>query len=1266
MRIAAKEIARWAESLDARASLPRLVRRLALSCGTITQIAFPAGESIGLPEWDGEILSTDGDPWVPKGRSCWEVSCEVRPSRKAERDYVKRTENTPWEVRREATLAVVTARRWGKGKRVWEKAKNELAEWWAVRAYDADDLELWLESNTAIGLDFAEELGLLGEGVESIGRYWHTWACQSDPPIHMEPFFADREAAKDRLLVGLRQRIGGSAPLPFAIRADSVEEATAFVCAALSDAPDLADAALVVTAETGWRFVEKHPDLKIAVATRPEIAARPATGAPVVVVVPVAAGDPAAGFGGEGARGFDLRLERPGIYAFRDALIESGIEKSDAQRLALATGRSWTVLRRRRAANPAIRSPHWLTLPESDALSTLCLLGAWSGASAADHQAVEHITGCTYEVAERKLRVLAQVDDPPVLQIGKVWHAKSPLELLDLYAGRLTSGELDRFFETVEALLVQPDPQLELPPHKRWMAQVYGKARAESGLLLQSVCDTLVKLAVRGPEYPSLATLSIDARVASLVRRLLNGADDTRWLSLASHLRPLAEAAPETFLKAVESSLISPGAPVTRLFSDSVASGESGHCWWYADLLWALGILAWSPRWVVRVVPILGQLAQIVLPENWGNSPINSLLDIFRSWKPNTRASVAQRVVALDRLIREQPDVAFRLVKRLADTRFDIANSQPGPTWRDDDAGVDDRAPQAEYEEMLEAAGDRLVSMAQSRADRLVEAVEILDELSPDQVERLLSHIAAFVGDGSDDEDKEHLRDALRERIWWHLNFGDRDSSVLAERIGPWQALYDRLSPADPVIRDRWLFNNDWVNLPIDSRDDYELERGLREQWQQTALDEIYRTLGMAGVVRLATRCGAPFLVGRCLIPTVAQPAELVGWIASEGGDFAIGSPLTSLIGGIVRFLEKESSSEIIRTVSALGLDEGWPAERIAAFLRLALDGQATWDIVSDCGVAVENAYWKTVTPNLIPLGHDERDYCLRKLLAADRPRTALAICRWDYTKTDPGLLADALDTMLEGVESDAPLPVSHSLIKLFERLESWEGMDRNRLIRMQFHLIPALQFDARPHLKALHQAIASSPEIFAELISLAYWPDHGEHLRDTLTEAEDAAAECARIALDNCRRQPGTAPDGSIDADAGLRFVEEVRKLCRKQDRSAICDWALGQIFAHTSAGDDGIWPGQPARDILNGPEMDQMRDGFAIGAYNKRGMTVRAPDAGGDQERTLAQQYRRNATALESTHPYLAEILEARARSYEADGRRHDDAAGLQREHY
>ena len=77
------------------------------------------------------------------------------------------------------------------------------------------------------------------------------------------------------------------------------------------------------------------------------------------------------------------------------------------------------------------------------------------------------------------------------------------------------------------------------------------------------------------------------------------------------------------------------------------------------------------------------------------------------------------------------------------------------------------------------------------------------------------------------------------------------------------------------------------------------------------------------------------------------------------------------------------------------------------------------------------------------------------------------------------------------------------------------------------------------------------------------------------------------------------------------------------------------------------------PAQDILDRPDMTEMRAGFDTGTFNKRGMTACAMDEGGKQERELSAQFRRHASGLETTHPYLAESLERIVRRYELDGK-------------
>ena len=524
---------------------------------------------------------------------------------------------------------------------------------------------------------------------KDIERWAETREAQAELPRLIRRMAVDRQDAKDRVLTDLRKRKTGGPNGAYAIRADSAAEAAALVCAALLEAEELSDLAVVVTGEDGWRFVERNPRLRVVVAARPEIAQRPAEN--VLTIVPVAAGDLASGYGGRDGEGFRL-------------------------------------------------------------------------------------------------------------------------ELLDLFADRITAAELDRFFGIVEALLVEPDPILELEADKRWMAQVSCKVRGESGLLIRSVFDALVKLAVRGRDYEGLATLNVDLRVERLVDRLLRNADVTRWLSLASHRSPLAEAAPGAFVSAIEVSLGRSDTPVLTLFSESVSADTplGGGAWYYADLLWALESLAWSPRWMPRVATLLARMSRVQLPNNWSNRPLNSLLGIFRSWMPQTAATLDQRIAVLDKLISSEPDIAFQLMDRLLHHGHDIASPASKPDWRDDDAGVVGRPSGAEVHGILVAAADRMIGMATGNAHRVVRLIDKLTLLDAARADQVMDMAAAFTGQDAGDFDRELIRNELCEKLHWHLSYGKNhpQTSLRPVEIARWRELYQALAPLDSVIRHRWLFEN--------------------------------------------------------------------------------------------------------------------------------------------------------------------------------------------------------------------------------------------------------------------------------------------------------------------------------------------------------------------------------------------------------------------------------------------------------------------------
>lgn len=1261
MYITATRIAQWAKTKKAQISLPRLIRRLLYTAGTPTHVDFPAGDSTGLPGWDGELVSEQGSPWVPKGKSFWEFSCEAAVTSKANKDYEKRTKKTPRKIRSKATLVVLSARKWSQ-KKAWLKRKREAKKWADVRAYDADDLEQWLEQTSPVALEFAEELGLTGQGVESGVKHWQGWSQQSDPSISAEAFFIDRQNVRERFVAELRRRFQAGQPELYAVRADSVDEAAAFVCASIIAHPDLMAHSVVVTSAEGWRFVETNQSIKIAIAARPEIAERPTSRNGLVVVIPYATGDMAGHYRGAAARDQDITIERPRIHEFETAVVSLGLDEADAKRLAGITGRSWSVFRRHHGINPAIRRPIWLDTPQARSLSTLCLLGGWSADKAGDREVVSRLSGRPYEEVERDLRYLSQLDDAPVLLIGGVWKAKSPLELLHLFGDRITSDELDRFFELARQILLAPDPVLELPEKDRFAAEVYDKVRPQSGLLIEALCDTLIKLAVRGPQVPALSAANIQGRITALVRELLDDADATRWLSLSSLLPSLAEAAPESFLRAIELSLAKRDSPVTRLIAETSGSGLMGRCW-HAGLLWALEILAWAPERLSRVTLILARLTHVEIKGNWGNTPKASLLNVFRSWLPQTAADIDQRIAMLDTLITNEPDVAFDLLDNLVHLGSDVAHPSARPSWRDDDVGAGHSVTVAEHHRMLAAAADRLIACSAGQPQRIARLIQKISIFDAQRVKATLELADQFTQSSVADEDKDVIRTALRKKIYWHRNYADRRGEVFRYNLQDLEKPYQKLLAKDLVIRHRWLFAESWPELPTGRERDYNKRQAVIERLRVDALQEIHADLGMEGVERLAAACVNQPSVGITLAKLKLGTTQLAEWIIGKGGDFTSRQSLTMTIRSLLRASESRRAIELIDAVLEGGNKKGWDVEQTARFLALAPEQRATWDIVTSCGPEVEKAYWSITNPGLWVRDEADFEYALRRLVEAGRPRTALQVCHLDMKKVEPNLLAEMLERMLKGEEFEGPLSESWYVGEALEYIEASGAIDTGRLIRLEFGLIPALGYEGEQKANLLYEAIMSDPKLFCELLCILYKPASGER-DEPPTEAKKAAAEIAWRILHDCRRQPGTQPNGTIDRGAFIRFIDGARELSRQVDRLAACDSTLGQILAHAPTDSNGVWPFEPARHVLDRPELEVMRRGFQTGAFNRRGTTRRAYDEGGGQERTLADTYRDHARALRNSHPNVAAALEELARWYESDSLREDLRAELRRE--
>ena len=411
LTIKAKQIENWADRIDARTHLPVLLRKLVHSTGRdLHQVDFPGYDNAQHHGPDGVVKSGVSNPWIPKGTSYWEFGTNQNPRGKAKIDYSARLESVDSAERANSTFVFVTPRNWP-GKTEWENQKNETGDWKEVRAFDASDLEQWLEQAVPVQIWLAEQLNQSTSGYETLERVWHRWANASEPHITPEIFASSVAAYRDEF----KRWLGKPSKKPFVVAADSRDEALAFL-ACLFDNEDL----------------RQYKD-RAAVFTSPEPLKKLVASS--VSFIPIVHSSDTERELGDAHRRLhciafrtrnavdtkaDITLDLLSHDAFEKALTVLGLEREKIERLARESGRSPTVLRRRLSENDAIRTPEWACDDKTAKdLVPMTLIGTWHAESEADREIVSYVADRKYEEIEDGVARLLGFDDSPVWSAGR-------------------------------------------------------------------------------------------------------------------------------------------------------------------------------------------------------------------------------------------------------------------------------------------------------------------------------------------------------------------------------------------------------------------------------------------------------------------------------------------------------------------------------------------------------------------------------------------------------------------------------------------------------------------------------------------------------------------------------------------------------------------------------------------------------------------------------------------------------------------------------
>lgn len=1250
LKITSTDITSWAATIAARTVLPVLVRRLVHAdtdaSATVDFPGYDAGERHG---WDGITDAEAAGHWVPEGRSGWELSVSADLPSKPNRDFQARSKLTKAE-REKTSFVFVTAQSWP-GKEDWGAKQRALGQWRDVRAYDAVDLEQWLERSATTQLWFAAELGRDTSGVVPIGECWRRWSQSTMPALSPLLF---EEALKERRQ-SLVNWIEGDNEHPFVVVADSADEALAFLARALLE-PDgtqgsLFDRAVLATnPDALTRLAAASRDAILIVADREtEVAAASLTRRNRVIVVRP---------GTSVENDADISLQTPSSECFGRALEDMGVEEHRRDQLKDESGLSPTILRRRLAVTPELQLPRWARDKALlRKLTPMLLGGAWNRTVEADRMLIAELAGRPFDAVEADLTDLLALPESPVWAIGNYRGLVSRKDALFTAGAALTQEDINRFFEVAEFILSEDDPALDLPPEERWSANIYGKKRDISGSMRAAVGEFLVLLSVYGDRTIGPHVTPVAVRVDALVAKLLRAVETRRWLSQQSDLPLLAEASPRAFLEAIELDLRSDDPQILAMLRPVTAGGFDSPD--RTGLLWALETIGWDEANLFRVARILARLSEVRIDDNWVNKPENSLQSLVRSWFPQTSAGIEQRLKLLDTLVREFPTIGWDLCKAQIESHS-TAISNSAPRWRTDAAGAG-QVTHDEDSRMRRHALDLLLGWSWYDVGQLSDLISASADLAePDQL-AIWERVQAWIESSPGDDERAALREHMRRSV---LSRRNRKKARPTKVDKLRRAVFEALAPSDLVDRHRWLFAEQWVSESgddvFDDDFDYDKHESRVESLRRSAMAEILKSGGLEAIGRLLTASNAWGTIGRYLAKQTAAEERLpliealLRNMRQSGERYWIGC-----LQGVLQTLESSEREAALRTLVP-ALDEATALD----LLKYAPFEALTWAVLSDLRPGLQVAYWREVQPYGFRQSESELNLIVDRLLDVDRPISAFNAMCFDFKRLEGAALARLMKALTRPTaEKDVQINAGR-ISDALDALEASGGASVAELANMEYLFINALSH-SRHGIRNLEKRIEESPADFVQLVSLLYMrDDRGEDPPELqIPEGRDkkAIGENVYRALDKLKRTPGTKEDGSIDSTALLTWLVDARERFKRVGRTDVGDSQIGQLLGRTPAGADGVWPNESVRDALEACGSDRMIRGMEIGLFNNRGAMWRG--TGGEQERNLAAKYRAFSRQLQADYPVTARMLEHVARTYDGQAEWHDTDEAVRR---
>ena len=573
---------------DFQELLPELVKKLIInSCTSISSIRMPHGDDIWAPGFDGVVDCSEGNRYVPTGRSVWEFGTNENTLQKINDDYQKRTQNPLGSKIEETSFCLVTPKVWAYPQTItaWEA---EHTDWKQVKIYDASVLCDWIEQTPVVCAWLLEQFSD-NHTIEfsTLAHAWNLFAQKTSPAMSDSLFLADREQEITCFFNKSRNEI-------VRVKAATRVEATGFVLAAMMQSPELREQCIVINTPNTYRDINQCVKSKTLILNYPcEHDINTESGNYVILCY------------GKEASSIQEDVCLAELYKFHYIRAFKDMGVSDPEELYTFTHGNLRALIRRIPGASTESKPDWAKREDKDLLAPLLFMRNFDRNATIDREIVEQLTDVSYASLDRAYAEMMRMEDSPIKAVDGCYILVNYEETWDVLQYTVYSTQYERLTDVIISILnkVDKDPRF---------AAAFSMHGGKS-TLLQNLLENYIYFSCNNDNWDELGN------TISMFMSYINKTDETNASNIImNHLSVFAQAAPKMIVAKIEKD-------DKWIFSLFKQLPSDERC---SNILVALGKLIFYSESAVSACRILFQLYQSDQNKfRESNSPYSLLLD---------------------------------------------------------------------------------------------------------------------------------------------------------------------------------------------------------------------------------------------------------------------------------------------------------------------------------------------------------------------------------------------------------------------------------------------------------------------------------------------------------------------------------------------------------------------------------------------------------------------------------------------------------------